>query len=260
MSDELPHCVEKSQRIKPNMATVPSAARNKSPLKEKGGGFLDIDRDEETLQIPMKAHNLAGFRDWVLADDFPEKLKVMYLNGEVFIDMSKEEIRTHASLKTTIGTTLENLNQKIDFGNLYIDGVRIVNEVAEVSNNPDAVAVFWESLESGKVRYVERLNRENEIEGSPDWVMEIVSASSTKKDCQLLRKAYHKARIREYWLIDARGKDIDFRVLHWRKSGYAAAPDKDGWLFSQVFERFFRLTRQRDRRGAWRYRLEIKLS
>jgi Uma2 family endonuclease len=102
-------------------------------------------------------------------------------------------------------------------------------------------------------------NREIGIEGSPDWVLEIVSAWSVEKDTRDLRRAYHAAHIREYWLIDARGEDIHFQVLHWRKSGYAAAPNKDGWSASRVFQRQFRLTRQPDRRGAWKYRLESRL-
>ena len=79
-----------------------------------------------------------------------------------------------------------------------------------------------------------------------------------KKDRDDLRQAYHKAEIREYWLIDARGEDIVFHILYWRKAGYEAAPSKDGWLTSRVFQRQFRLTRKLDRRGAWKYRLQVK--
>ena len=73
-----------------------------------------------------------------------------------------------------------------------------------------------------------------------------------------LRAAYHKAGVREYWIIDARGDEIDFQILHWRKTGYAAAPRKAGWQRSRVFGRSFKLTRSRDRRGGWRYVLAVK--
>jgi Uma2 family endonuclease len=127
-----------------------------------------------------------------------------------------------------------------------------------VSNNPDAAAILWKSLQSGKVRYVSHQGRELEIEGSPDWILEIVSDSSVFKDTVQLRKAYHRARISEYWLVDARGKDIDFQILCWRKNGYVAAPAQNGWVRSRVFARWFRLTRQKDRRGGWKYTLEVK--
>lgn len=153
---------------------------------------------------------------------------------------------------------LANLNEEIDFGNLFINGVLVTNRAARVSNNPDMVAVFWQSLARGLCKYTTRGDRDVEIVGSPDWMLEIVSDSSVIKDTEQLRQAYHKARVREYWIIDARGEQISFQVLAWRKSGYAAVPHHDGWVRSRVFERTFRLTRKPDRRGAWKYTLEYR--
>ena len=194
----------------------------------------------------------------MLSDDFPEKLPVTFLRGEVMIDMSMEEIRTHSAVKTEVSGVLWTLNREVEFGDLYINGVLVTNKQADVSNNPDMVAVFWESLERNLVRYVTRDDRDLEVVGSPDWVLEIVSNSSVTKDLRQLREAYHQAGIREYWIIDARSEEIRFLVLHWRKSGYVAAPHHDGWVRSRVFQREFRLTRKRDRRGAWKYTLEIR--
>ena len=209
------------------------------------------------FRIPRGIHSLAGFRAWVLSDEFPEKLKVTYVDGEVFLDMSKEEIRSHAAVKTAVAISLGNLNAETDFGDLYINGVLITNVEAKVSNNPDMVAVFWESLEAGRVRYATKHGREMEILGSPDWTLEILSDSSVAKDTKQLRQAYHQAGIREYWLIDARGDDLVFQILHWRKNGYVAAAQGE-WLPSRVFDRNFRLKRQRDRRGAWKYELQFR--
>src|SRR5439155_15031310 len=97
----------------------------------------------------------------------------------------------------------------------------VTNVEAQVSNNPDSVGIFWESLESGKARYVKnQKGQKMEIEGTPDWVMEIISQSSVFKDKQKLRKAYHEAGIREYWLVDARGPEIDFQIFEWHESGF----------------------------------------
>jgi Uma2 family endonuclease len=223
-----------------------------------GNGYVVDDDIAGLVHIPRSAHTLAGFREWVLSEEFPEKLRVTFLRGEVYLDMSKEAIRTHAAVKTPVAVTLGNLNDEIDFGDLYINGVLVTNKAAQVSNNPDMVAVFWETLESGRVRYVAKKEHEMEIEGSPDWLLEIISDSSVFKDTQQLRTAYHEAGVREYWLIDARGDEIIFQILHWRKNGYVAAPNKDGWLRSRVFGRDFRLTRKRDRRGAWKYDLHVR--
>ncbi|GEM_PF-601691 len=240
-----------------------SAAFTAAVRKRNGHSSLNDNGEADTmdpglLHIPRSAHTLAGFREWVLSDEFPEKLPVTFIRGEVYLDMSKEAIRTHAAVKTPVAGTLFNLNQEIDFGDFYINGVLVTNVPAQVSNNPDMVAVFWESLEAGRVRYVTKKVHEMEIEGSPDWILEIVSTSSVVKDLQQLRQAYHEAGIREYWLIDARGDEIMFQILHWRKTGYAASPSDDGWLRSRVFGREFRLIRKRDRRGAWKYELQVR--
>jgi Uma2 family endonuclease len=220
-----------------------------------GAPWSDVDG---LLVIPSKAHTLPGFRAWALSNDFPEKLRATYVQGQVYLDMSKEEIQTHSLVKTEVGGVLWNLNIEVDFGELFINGVLVTNVEADLSNNPDMVAVLWDSVDAGLVRFVSKKGRELEIVGSPDWAMEIVSDSSVVKDKETLRRAYHLAKLREYWLIDARGSEIDFQMLVWRRNGYVAVQAKDGWLSSRVFGRSFRLTRQRNRRGAWKYKLAVK--
>src|SRR5205807_2279951 len=106
------------------------------------------------------------------------------------------------------------------------------NEAAGVANNPDATFISWAGLEKGRVHLVPRTGAQGqyiELEGTPDWVLEIVSDSSVEKDTRLLRTAYHRAGIREYWLVDARGPELVFQILQWRKAGYAAAAKRGGW-------------------------------
>ena len=218
---------------------------SKIPPHNGSNGFL--------LRIP---HTLSEFRRWALSDEVPEKLPLAFINGEVYIDMSKEVIGSHSLVKTECGRGLANLNEEVDFGHVFINGVLLTNEVAKVSNNPDLLAVSFRALKSGRVRYIERNERIVEIEGSPDMFMEIVSDSSVKKDLEDLRDAYHRAEIREYWLVDARGEDIFFQILQRRKSGYVPSAVVDGWHKSRVWEQSFRLTRKPDRAGVWKYKLE----
>jgi Uma2 family endonuclease len=201
-----------------------------------------------------------GFREWATSPDFPEHVRAAFLDGEVYLDMSNEDPETHVSVKTEITAVLQPLVRSEKLGKFYSDGV-LVNEAAKVSNNPDACFFSRKALESGRVRVVPRegeQGRYKEIEGTPDWVLEVLSDSSVKKDTEDLRKAYHKAGIPEYWLIDARGAEIVFTILHRRKSGYAAAPVKDGWQRSKVFGRDFRLVREKDEFGLWEYKLEVR--
>jgi Uma2 family endonuclease len=88
--------------------------------------------------------------------------------------------------------------------------------------------------------------------------MEIVSKFSVQKDTKSLREKYHRAHIPEYWLIDARGDEIDFQILIWQESGYATSAGKGGWQMSPVFNRRFRLIRRKGRMNLWEYTLQIK--
>jgi hypothetical protein len=210
------------------------------------------------LVVPKEAHTYRGFLKWVMSDSFPEKIPVTYCAGSVSLDMSEENIDTQSQVKVAIYGTLIPLAKQMDFGRIWADGVLLCNEHADVSNNPDGAAARWITIESKKLTYIVRKESRRALEGTPDWVMEIVSDSSVGKDLQQLRFAYHKAGIEEYWLIDARGDEISFQILAWHPSAYVAAPHKGGWTYSRVFDREFRLTRVRDRDGGWSYTLEAR--
>ncbi len=208
------------------------------------------------FHIPPSAHTLDGFRAWI--ETLPEKTKVTFLGGEVYLDMSKEDIETHTKVKGELFAVLYQLVRAADFGQIFQDGVLLTNADAELSTNPDAVAIRWETLQSGKSRIVERNGKHLELEGTPDWVLEVVSPSSVVKDTQFLKTAYHAAGIPEYWLVDARGPEIAFSIFTYRAAGYAAVRPTRGFHASPVFGQSFRLCRTRDRLGMWQYELQMR--
>ena len=210
----------------------------------------------EVVHVPPEAHTLDGFLEWVFSGQAPEKRHVTFIDGQVYVDMSEEAIDTHASVKTGIYQGLLPIMAEDDFGKFFTDGVLYVNKEANVSCNPDGIAASWGAFESGRVEFVVRTGKRRALEGSADWLMEIVSDSSVPKDTKVLKAKYHRAEVGEYWLIDARGKDISFQIFHWSKADFVAAPNKDGWVPSKLFGREFRLTREQDRLGSWTYKLE----
>jgi Uma2 family endonuclease len=235
------------------MATAQAQAR----LPAAQQSFWEVG-EPRLLEIPAYAHTYAGFLKWIKSTNFPEKLRVSYLAGEVWVDMSEEAIDTHAAVKTGIYRTLLPLVEKIDFGEFYTDGVLLSNEAADISTNPDGIAARWETFESGKIRYIKRKGILRSLEGTADWVMEVVSENSVGKDTKQLRDAYHRAGVAEYWLIDARKDQLLFQILLWQRSGFVAAPHREGWQYSRVFDRWFRLTRKRNRLGSWQYKLHVR--
>ena len=231
------------------------------PRAGMNGHAISMTFDEVKICIPGDALRLAGFRAWTLSDDFPEEGRIEYIGGEVFVDMSKEAISSHALVKSEIGRALVQICLDESLGMAMIDGCRLVNVAADVSNVPDVVFVSFEAIESGRVTLTpskDDPSEDVELVGSPDIVVEVVSKSSVGKDFTRLRSAYHAADIPEYWLVDARGDEIAFQILLHRRTGYTASPSRDGWVRSRVFDRECRLVREKNRIGKWTYRLETR--
>lgn len=54
--------------------------------------------------------------------------------------------------------------------------------------------------------------------GAPDWVIEILSPSSVKMDCERKVKLYQETGVREYWIVDAEKKAVlVYRAGHWNE-------------------------------------------
>jgi Uma2 family endonuclease len=210
---------------------------------------------EESVHIPRQAtRDLAGFRAWAVSPDFPENGRIDFLAGDLEVDMSPEDLHPHGAVKSELATALHQM--VADTGEVYVSRARISSPQADFSVEPDVVVVFWETLDSGRLRYIPEANP-IEMEGAPDLVVEIVSDSSEHKDLVLLPLLYAAARIPELWLVDARKKAIRFEIRSLGPDGYETVePDAEGWRPSPRLGRRFRLVRQEVRPGRWIYRLE----
>jgi Uma2 family endonuclease len=211
------------------------------------------------VRIPSWVVDLDSFRRWADADDFPETGRIWFLKGEVWVDMSKEQVFTHALLKTELAYVLTGLVKAGGLGTYIADGPMLTNETADISCKPDGIFIANVSLQSGRVRLVEGMEEGYlEVEGSPDMVLEVVSPSSENKDRVVLRQAYWEAGIREYWLVDARREPLSFDILRHGARGYTATRKSQGWIRSAVFGKAFRLTAQTTPLGHPSYALDIR--
>jgi Uma2 family endonuclease len=215
--------------------------------------------DEMQVTVPRHAHLLDGFRRWVVSDNFPERGGVSFVQGEIIVDMSPEKAESHNQVKAEIDGVLGPLIKAMDWGKYYPDGLWLTNDEADLSTEPDATFCSWECLTQARAMLVKTTADDGiEMRGSPDWVLEIVSDSSERKDAHVLAQCYHQAGVREYWLIDARGECIEFSVRHWQPAAFVTAEPVADWHRSLVFQRQFRLTRVRDRIGGWSYTLDMR--
>src|SRR4051794_4291494 len=97
-----------------------------------------VPNDRELcITVPATAATLAGFRAWSASDEFPETGRITYLAGEIIVDMSPERLDSHGQVKIAIASALFTLARRQNIGKVYPDGGRLVNEAADVSNEPD---------------------------------------------------------------------------------------------------------------------------
>ena len=215
--------------------------------------------DDVHLDIPVWVTSLATFRRWTNEPDFPEKGNIWWLRGEVWADMSQEQIFSHLRVKGQIFHVLNGLVDASDLGLMLPDGLLLTHEEVGLSGNPDATFISHEAIAEGRVVLVEgRSAGYTEAQGSPDMVLEVVSDSSEEKDEVLLRDDYFAAGVIEYWLVDARVSPPKFDILRRNAKGFVATRKVGGWIRSTVFGRSFRLNEGTDRSGNPKYTLETK--
>ena len=57
----------------------------------------------EVVSVPFWVTDIDKFRQWAHSDEFPESGRVWWLDGEVWVDMTMEQIFTHVDVKSEIG-------------------------------------------------------------------------------------------------------------------------------------------------------------
>ena len=217
--------------------------------------------DTVEVRVPSSAYTLEGFRAWAVSDDFPNRGRLTFAGGELIVDMSPESFEEQGAVKTEICRVLSQVVRERKLGHFRIDRTLISNRKAGLSNEPDSLFVARDAVKAGRVTFVPEVGRpqsSKEIVGTVDWVLEIVSPSSRRKDAHVLRDAYFRAGIPEYWLIDVLGDEIDFQILVPGDGGYQPMSPVDGMFPSPTFGASFRLVREKDEDGFWQYTLEMR--
>lgn len=211
-----------------------------------------------TLHLPVSCTH-RQFHEWAISDQAPEHAKMYFIQGKASIDMSPDNIDFHNLVKTEIVSALHLLVRQSRKGLLLSDGCMFSHEATELTASPDGVFVSYDAMRAGRITASSASGKpgiHTVFIGAPDWVLEVVSASSPIKDLIERKQAYFAAGIPEYWIVDARQQELEFLILLRSADGYVVAERGDGWFHSTIFEQDFRLHRQRDEFGFWNYEVE----
>jgi len=220
-----------------------------------------IVADTGTVRMPITLTTLDAFRAWIHSEAVSEETRACFLDGEVWIDMSKEQLFSHNQVKSELNIVLGGLAKSMQLGRYVPDGMLFSNAVANLSAQPDGAFVSYRSLQDGKVVLVEGTKRGIvELDGEPEMVVEVVSGSSIEKDKKTLPDLYYRAGVLEYWLIDARIEPLDFAIFQRGADRFEPNVDHEGWVASTVFGREFRLSRRSDPLGHPEFLLDYRES
>jgi len=218
-----------------------------------------IVAESDALRMPGWLPDLDAFHEWVGSDDVPEKFQPWFLQGEVWVDMSKEQLDSHVDVKTEITSVLRQLAKANGLGRVLGDGALLTNRDANISGNPDMLFFSNDAESMGRIRRIPGADGGFiRLEGTPDMVLEVVSRSSVQKDTEVLFEAYFAAGIPEYWLVDARGTEPEFDIHRRGAKGYIPTRKQGGWVKSAAFGKSFKLVRTNDDHGHPEFTLEVK--
>ncbi len=211
------------------------------------------------LRLPANLTTLDAFRQWARSEDCPEKGRFAFLAGVLWVEVAMEQFYTHNQVKEAIGRRLGNLVEGADLGRYAPGGMLLSYPPTGLSTMPDGLFVSYDAFRTGKVKQVPGATMKGviELEGVPEMVLEVVSASSVEKDLVTLPDLYFKTGIPEFWRVDARDA-LRFEVFRWTSAGYASTQRPDGWWRSDIFNRDFLFVQGTDPIGMPRFTLQAR--
>lgn len=101
--------------------------------------------EDSVVKVPSWVIDNTSFLRWASSEDAPEKSKVGYLYGSVWIDHTTETA-FHNEIKLAVASTIKQWAIQHGLGKTYTDGMVYSNLEAEFTTVPDGIFVKKESI------------------------------------------------------------------------------------------------------------------
>jgi Uma2 family endonuclease len=150
----------------------------------------------DSVCIPADVIDLDSFCRWATSDQFPERGQFSYLSGTIWVDLSREELYSHNQVRAAFAGLSGDRVDRRKIGRWLGRGMLLRNSTADLSTEPDGIFVSYDALRSGRVQRIDDKDC-LQLDGSPEMVLEVVSATSVGKDTVELRERYWRAEIAE---------------------------------------------------------------
>lgn len=131
----------------------------------------------------------------------PEDKRYEIIDGELFMVPSPNE--SHQHILTNILYILINYVRRNKLGAIYCAPFDILFSDEDIVQ-PDIIFVTDKN---------KKIITKDNIKGSPDLLVEILSPSTSKRDIGIKKKLYARHGVREYWIVDPERETVDvFRL------------------------------------------------
>lgn len=171
---------------------------------------------------------IKGGKGYTIADieALPEGERAELIDGEIF--RMDAPTWTHQEILVKLLLEIE----------LYIRG-----NSGKCKVMPAPFAVY---IKKDKSNYVEpdisvicdeEKKSEKGCQGAPDWIIEIMSPSSAKMDCERKVKLYRESGVREYWIVDVSQETVTVYDFEHKKEAvrYAFTERIKAGVFENLF-------------------------
>ncbi len=176
--------------------------------KEKDFKYSCENNDEVNMvKEEATAYGLKRQGEYTLEDYYaiPDDIRVELIDGVIY-DMSAPTF-THQDLALELAVFLRNyIKGKKGKCKAYVSPIDVQLDCNDKTMvQPDVMVVCDRDKIINRCLY-----------GAPDFVIEILSPSTSKKDSTIKLKKYKAAGVREYWMVDPDKKKVV--VYDWNKS------------------------------------------
>ncbi len=124
------------------------------------------------------------------------------IEGE--LHMAPAPIPMHQENKGNLFAELRDYGRKHNAGKAYDAPIDVILPNVAEPVQPDVLFIVKDRL---------HIVKPNRIEGAPDIIVEVLSPSNWNIDRGKKFRAYAKAGVREYWIVDPRARTIELFVL-----------------------------------------------
>lgn len=147
----------------------------------------------------QRAENLKfSYEDYL---HLPEDKRYEIIEGELF--MAPSPITAHQDILRNLGFFLWMFIKEKDLGKVYYAPFDVIFSETDIVQ-PDILFISKERL---------GIITEENVQGAPDLIVEILSPSNPYRDKVIKKKLYSKYGVKEYWIVDPKEEKIEVFIL-----------------------------------------------